>query len=307
MTRIAIIGSIIVDLIVRTQRVPSVGENLGAESFSMTPGGKGANAAVAVARAGAQPLLVGRVGGDDFGRMELRDLRREGVDVSAVSVDPEASTGVAVVIVDARGENTILVVNGANDRLTADAVSQALSPCTDTLDAILINFEVPEPAVAAGVRLGKQRGIPVIVDAGPPRSYGADSWADCTILTPNELETATLVGYPVRDEATAERAARELLRAGPQAVVLKLGARGALLLTADGEEHIPAFAVEVVDTTGAGDAFSATLAIAVAEGLPLDEAVRRASAAGALTVTRAGTMSAMPMGQEVDDFLGRQT
>ena len=145
------------------------------------------------------------------------------------------------------------------------------------------------------------------MDAGPPRSYSTDSWADCTILTPNELETATLVGYPVHDEATAKRAAHELLRAGPKAVVLKLGGRGALLLTEQGEEHIPAFDVDVVDTTGAGDAFSATLAIAVAEGLPLDRAVRRASAAGALTVTRPGTMSAMPTAQEVDDLLERQT
>jgi ribokinase len=171
------------------------------------------------------------------------------------------------------------------------------------LDGILINFEIPEPTVAAGVRLGEDQGVPVVVDAGPPRPYGPETWANCTVLTPNALETAKLVGYPVQDDVTAEQAARELLAAGPQAVVLKRGARGALLLTVEREVHVPAFPVEAIDTTGAGDAFSATLTVAVAEGLPLERAVRRANAAGALTVTRFGTMPAMPTRGEVDALL----
>lgn len=306
MTKIAVIGSIIADLAVRTPRVPNVGENLLAESFSVGPGGKGANAAVAVARSGAAAVLVGRVGDDDFGRMELATLRHEGVNVDGIGVDPRVATGVAVIMIDADGENTILVVNGANDRLSAEAVSQALEPHRGTLDGILINFEIPEAAIATGVRWGKDQGVPAIVDAGPPRSYAPDTWAGCTVLTPNALETATLVGYPVHDEPAVRQAARQLLAAGPQAIVLKLGARGALLLTADTERHIPAFPVEVVDTTGAGDAFSAALTVAIADGLPLEQAVRWANAAGALTVTRFGTMSAMPTRQEVDAFLSRQ-
>ena len=305
MTKIAVIGSIIADLAVRTPRVPAVGENLLAEGFSIGPGGKGANAAVAVARAGAEAVLVGRIGDDDFGRMELTHLRQEGVDVDGVLVDPEIATGVAFIMIDAHGENTILVVNGANDCLSAEAVSQALASHRGTLDGILINFEIPEAAVAAGVRLGKEQGVPVIVDAGPPRAYAPETWAGCTVLTPNALETATLVGYPIHDDRTAEQAARELLAAGPQAVVLKRGARGALLLTVEREVHVPAFPVEVVDTTGAGDAFSGTLTVAVAEGLPLEQAVRRANAAGALTVTRFGTMPAMPTRQEVEALLAR--
>jgi ribokinase len=305
MTKIAVIGSIIADLAVRTPRVPSIGENLLAESFTVGPGGKGANAAVAAARAGAESVLVGCIGADDFGRMELARLRQEGVNVEAVAVDAQAATGVALIIIDADGENTILVVNGANDRLSAEAVSRALAPHRGKLDGILINFEIPEAAVAAGVRWGKDHGAPVIVDAGPPRPYTAATWGSCTILTPNALETSTLVGYPIHDDATAEQAARQLLAAGPRAVVLKRGKRGALLLTADGERHVPAFPVTVVDTTGAGDAFSGTLAVAVAEGLPLEQAVRRANAAGALAVTRFGTMPAMPTRQEVDAFLAQ--
>ena len=180
MVDILLIGSIMVDLTIRTKRVPTVGENLSAEGFTTTPGGKGANAAVALARAGAQPILVGRVGDDDFGRLQLRSLGHEGVDVSGVSVDLSAATGTAMIIVDAAGENTILVVNGANDQLSADAVYRSLSPCLGTLDAVLINFEVPEAAVAEGVRLGKLRGIPVVVDAGPPRS----SW---TLVHPGHI------------------------------------------------------------------------------------------------------------------------
>lgn len=307
MTQIAVIGSIIADLAVQTPRVPEVGENLLAESFKAGPGGKGANAAVAVARAGAEAVLVGCIGDDDFGRMELAHLHREGVDVDAVEVHSEAETGVAVIMIDAQGENTILVVNGANDHLSAEGVQQALEAHRDTLGGILINFEIPEEAVASGVRLGKVLGIPVVVDAGPPRAYAQETWADCTILTPNALETATLVGYAIADDAMATKAARELLAAGPQAVVLKLGVRGALLLTRDKTVHVPAFPVEVVDTTGAGDAFSGTLAVAVAERLPLVQAVRRANAAGALAVTRLGTMPAMPTRQEVDALLAQHT
>lgn len=307
MTKIAVIGSIVADLAVRTPRVPQVGENLLAESFQVGPGGKGANAAVAVARAGAEAVLVGCAGDDDFARMEFAQLRKEGVNVEAVATTTEVSTGVAFIMIDAEGENTILVVNGANDYLSAEAVSRALNTHRDVLDGILINFEVPPQAIASGVQWGKAQGIPVVVDAGPPRPYGPEVWAGCTILTPNAFETASLARYDaadvLMDDAIAEKAARKLLSAGPWAVVPHRGARGALLVTADQAVDVPAFQVDVVDTTGAGDAFSATLTVAVAEGLPLEQAVRRANAAGALTVTRFGTMRAMPTRQEVDDFL----
>lgn len=306
MTRIAVIGSIVTDLAVRTPRVPAVGENVTGESFKVGPGGKGANSAVAVARAGAEAILIGCIGDDDFGRMEMACLREEGVIIDAVAVTPEAPTALAVIMLDASGENTILVVNGANDHLSADAVTRALEGHREGLDAILINFEVAEAAVAAGVRMGKTMGIPTIVDAGPPRRYALETWAGCTILSPNTQETAEMVGYAIPDDEMARHAARELLAAGPQAVVLKLGARGAWLLTKEQETLIPAFPVEVVDTTGAGDAFSGTLTIATAEGLPPVEAVRRANAAGALAVTRLGTMPAMPTREEVDAFLARR-
>ena len=252
-------------------------------------------------------MLVGCIGDDDFGRMEMAALQAEGVDVDAVAIHPEASTGVGIAMIDADGENTILGVLGANDYLNPNDVAQALALHQDTLNAILVNFEVPEPAVAAAVQLGVDYGVPVIVDAGPARPYTPETWRDCTILTPNEQETETLVGYPVSDDTTAERAARELLGMGPSAVVLHRGAQGALLVTPDDTIHVPSFSVDVVDTTGAGDAFSGALSVAVAEGLPLVDAIRRANAAGALAVTRLGTLPVMPTRQEVEAFLERQS
>ncbi len=306
MPTIAVVGSIITDLAVFTPRLPRRGENILAHRLQIGPGGKGANAAVAATRLGAQTILVGRVGDDDFGHNELAALRAEGVDTDAVGIDPEAQTGVAFIMVDDEGENTILVVIGANNRLLPEHVEAGLAPHWDRLDAMLVNFEVPEATVAAAIRAAHAHGVPVVVDAGPPRPYGPDVWGQATVISPNALEAATLVGHPVEDDAGAEAAARELLAAGPQAVVLKRGAAGALLATREGIERIPSFPVDVVDTTGAGDAFSGALVVAMAEGKPLPEAVRFANAAGALAVTRAGTMPAMPTRADVEAFLARQ-
>lgn len=303
---VAAVGSIITDLMVYTPRVPARGENLLAHRFQIGPGGKGANAAVACARLGASVILVGCVGDDHFGRQELTALRAEGVMVDAVSVHPQASTGVAFILVDDSGENTILVVDGANSSLSALQVETALAPHWGRLDAVLVDFEVPPEAVAAAVRGAAKHGIPSIVDAGPPRPFPAEVWRDATILTPNELEAAALVGHPVESETQAEAAARALLAKGPQAVVIKRGGAGALLASEQGIRHLPAFPVAAVDTTGAGDAFTGALAVAVAEGVDLEGAVRFANAAGGLATTRWGTMRALPSRAEVEGLLRGQ-
>ena len=305
MPTIAVVGSIITDLAVATPRLPARGENILAHRLQFGPGGKGANAAVAAARLGARALLVGRIGDDYFGRQELATLHAEGVDVSAVGIDPTTQTGAAIILIDEAGENTILVVIGANDTLTPAHVEAGLAPHWGVLDAILINFEVPPAAVAAAVRGAQIHGVPSVVDAGPPRAWGPEIWGGATVISPNELEAATLVGVPITNDADAEMAARLLLAAGPQAVVLKRGAAGALLVTGALTQHFPSFRVDVVDTTGAGDAFSAALTIGLAEGKPLAEAVRFANAAGALAVTRLGTLPAMPTRAETEALLAR--
>lgn len=305
MPTIAVVGSIITDLAVTTPRLPARGENILAHRLQIGPGGKGANAAVAAARLGARAVLVGRIGDDDFGRQELAALRAAGVDTSAVSIDPTAQTGAAIILIDDTGENTILVVIGANDTLTPAHVEAGLAPHWDALDAILINFEVPAAAVAAAVRGAQIHGVPSIIDAGPPRAWGPEIWGNATVISPNELEAATLVGFPIANDADAEMAARLLLAAGPQAVVLKRGAAGALLVTGALLQHFPSFRVDVVDTTGAGDAFSAALTVSLAEGKALAETVRFANAAGALAVTRLGTLPAMPTRAETEALLAR--
>lgn len=300
---VAVVGSIVTGFTIFTPRVPGRGENVLADRFEIGPGGKGANAAVACARLGARALLVGRVGCDEFGRDQLVALRAEGVGVDGVTDDPEASTGVAFILVDAEGENTILVVNGANDRLTPDMVEAGLAPHWSSLQAVIVDFEVPPEAVTAAVNSASERGIPVIVDAGPPRPYPPGVWGRAAIISPNEIEAAALIGRPVETSAAAEAAARVLMAAGPGAVVMKRGASGALAVSQDGVWDVPAFRVNAVDTTGAGDAFTGALAVAVAKGSPLPEAVRFACAAGGLATTRRGTMLSLPTLAEVEALM----
>lgn len=300
---IAVVGSINMDLAVRTPRVPLRGENLLARSLAVGLGGKGGNPSVALCRMGARALLVACLGQDDFGQQAMAALQSDGVDLSAVSMLPGVDTGVALIMVDDEGENTILVVIGANNHLTAERVEASLAPHWGTLDAVLVNFEIPAAAVAAAIRAGRAHAVPVVVDAGPPRAFGPEVWGDATVLLPNEIEAETLTGCTITDDAAAVEAVLALRARGPEAVVLKWGARGALVATADGVERVPGFAVDVVDTTGAGDAFSAALTLALAEGRSLPEAVRFANAAGAVAVTRMGARVAMPTRVDVETLL----
>ncbi len=306
MISIASIGSIVVDLAVSTPRVPLTGENFVAHSLHIGPGGKGANAAAAIAKLGAHSLLIGKVGDDDFGRLELDALKRAGVDISSVGIDASVQTSTAIILVNDQSENTILVIMGANDAVSAAFIESALRPQAATLNAIIVDFEIPESAVAAVVRFGKAHNIPVIVDAGPPRQFDPATWRDAAVLSPNEHEAAAMVGYPVDTDEAARRAARQLLDQGPKAVLLKRGAAGALLMTAEETFALPAFAVDARDTTGAGDAFTAMFTVAMIEGKPLREAMRWGSAAGALATTRVGAMPALPDRAEVEAFLAAQ-
>ena len=216
-------------------------------------------------------MLLGCIGDDEFGRMEMAALREEGVDVDAVTIHPEASTGVGIAMIDADGENTILGVLGANDYLSSDNVTQVVALHQDTLDGILVNFEVPEPVVAAAVQLGVDYGIPVIVDAGPARPYAPETWRNCTILTPNNRKPKSW--WAIRSQMMQQQ---NVLRVNSQN---RTECRG----PTSGSAWCPSrnvgrhdshskFSVDVVDTTGAGDAFSGTLSVAMAEGMPLVDA-----------------------------------
>jgi ribokinase len=301
---VVVFGSINMDLVARAPRLPAPGETVAGHLFFMAPGGKGANQAVASARLGARTLMVGRVGDDALGAQLRAALRAAGVDDSAVLTTPGAS-GVAQIAVDERGQNTIIVVPGANGAVGAADIAR-LEQSLPGARALLLQLEVPMAAVLAAAAAGQRHGATVILDPAPASAgdLPPELYRLAAIITPNESEAAALAGFPVDDDAAAARAAALLHARSGGAVILKLGARGALLLGPDGLERLAPFPVTVVDTVAAGDAFNGALAAALGEGRPLVQAARLAMAAAALAVTRPGAQAAMPTRAEVLRLLG---
>jgi len=300
--RVTVVGSLNMDLVVRAPRIPRPGETIIGGEFRTVPGGKGANQAVAAARLGAQVAMVGRVGGDAFGGLLLENLAAAGVDHTFVTRDPQAATGVALIEVDDAGQNSIVVVSGANMRL-APADVEAAAAAIGVADVLLLQLESPLETVTRAAQVAHARGVTVILNPAPARPVPDGLLGLVDVLIPNESETALLTGLPVGDQEEAQAAAAALRRMGVATVILTLGERGALLAYEGGAELFPAFDVTPVDTTAAGDAFVGGLAVALAEGRPLQEAVRWGNAAGALATTRLGAQPSLPTRQALDDML----
>lgn len=294
---IVVVGSANTDMVVRVPRIPSPGETVTGGTFFQADGGKGANQAVAAARFGARVALVARVGADELGDHVVAGLQTEGIDVRHVGGDPEAPTGVALIVVDSEGENAIAVAPGANARLSVDDV-EAVRPAIEAADALLLQLETPLDSVERAASIANVAEVPVILNPAPARPLPDSLLAQVDVLTPNEGEVRALGGA-----AEPAVAAAELLRRGVSAVVVTLGATGALVLSEAGEVWLPAFAVEAVDTTAAGDAFNGALATSLAEGLGLEAAVRKGCAAGALAATIAGARPSLPIRARVEAFL----
>jgi ribokinase len=294
---IVVFGSINMDLVARAPRLPAPGETVPGHTFFTAPGGKGANQAVACARLGAPTRMVGRVGDDALG-VELRaGLRAAGVDERDVLTTPGPS-GVALIAVDDAGRNTIIVAPGANGAIGPADVTRLKAPLGGAR-ALLLQLEIPLEAVIAAASAARRAGVPVILDPAPARELPAELYRLTDIITPNESEAATLVGFDLSDEAACGAAARVLHARTGGAVALKLGEHGALLFAGDQFLRLPALPVRAVDTVAAGDAFNAGLAVALVEGQPLAMAMRWAVAAGAVAVTRPGAQAAMPSRAEV--------
>jgi ribokinase len=293
--RIVVVGSVNVDLVVRLPRLPRPGETAGGGVFTVHPGGKGGNQAVAAARLGADVVMLAALGDDDYGRDARADLEREGVDTRLV-VTAEASTGIAVVLVDEAAENLIALAPGANAALAPDAVTAALTGLPDDPVVLLAGLEVPLACVEAGVAVAADRGWTVVVNPAPaPAVPLPQTLLGCIdVLTPNEGELGVL----------ADGAAATLLDAGVGAVVVTRGAAGTVVHDGAGELVVPAPPVEAVDTTGAGDCFSGALAWALGSGLPLPDAARLAVTAASLSTRAAGARTGCPTRQELVAHLG---
>ncbi len=299
---VVVLGGINMDLVTLAPRFPEAGETIVGTEFLTYPGGKGANQALAAARTGARVAMVGRIGNDIFGPQAIASLSKAGVDVTGVTVSQGASTGIAVINIDESAQNRIIQVLGANDTCGYAEVERVLR-LLDRASVLLLQLEVSVELSLRVAQGAAARGTTVILDPSPVRPIPSEFYSCCHIITPNETDAQALVGTPVVDRASAALAAGTLLNRGIPTVVVKLGPLGAYYATQQGGDYLRAFPVEAVDSVGAGDAFNGALAVAIAEGSDLTQAVRMASAAGALAVTRVGAQDSMPFRQEVDALL----
>ena len=286
--RVIVVGSVNVDLVVTARTLPAPGETVIGGRFAQHHGGKGGNQAVAAARLGAPTSFVGAVGDDDFGRSARAALEMEGVDVSELRALGDEATGVALILVDAGGENSIAVASGANGAVTPDQVASSISKLAPGAgDVVLVGHEIPTLTVAAALRVAGEQGATTILNPAPAPGLGADTVALAELITPNEGELATL-------RQAGVRAVR---------ILVSLGSEGAELRTEDGSVRIPALPVEAVDTVGAGDTLNGAVAASLAAGYPLEDAARRAVVAASLAVTKAGAREGMPTRGELEAAL----
>lgn len=306
---VCVIGSSNTDMVIKGDKLPAPGETVIGGTFLMNPGGKGANQAVAAARlarvapldagSSTEVMFVANVGNDIFGRQALQQFEREGIQTDFVTTDADEPSGVALIGVDNQGENCIMVASGANARLDQAQVAEALATI-DESSVVLLQLETPIPTVEYAIRQSHERGMRVVLNPAPAQRLDPAVLACLHVITPNETEAELLTGVRVTDETTAQQAAQRLHESGVPNVVITLGSRGAYLSTPSGASMIAAPPVTAVDTTAAGDCFNGALAVAIAEGLNLPNAVAFACKAASISVTRMGAQASLPHRHEVD-------
>lgn len=303
--RICVVGSVNIDLTFRAPRLPCRGETLAADGLQIGFGGKGANQAVMAARLGAHVDLIAKVGNDAFGQEAIANLRKHGVRSDHVGIASDHATGTAAIIVDAEAQNCILIAAGANQLLSEADVAEAAQTIADA-DIVLGQLEVPLATTLAAFRIARAAGMRTMLNPAPAQALPAELLALSDMVVPNESELATLTGQPGATLDDIALSCRDLLKNGPSHVVVTLGANGALLVGRDQQVHVPGLGVKAVDTTGAGDAFIGSLAVYWARGFSLPEALTKACAVAALSVTRRGTQTSYPSRVEIEDFLTRE-
>ena len=300
--RIVVVGSSTTDMVVKSRRSPRGGETLLGSDFIMVPGGKGANQAVCAAKLGAQVALVARIGNDLFGESSLANFRQAGVNTQYVTRDSNAPSGIALITVDEKAENAIVVAPGANYELSPEDVDNAAQEIKQAR-MLILQLEIPPQTVAHAIEVAHNAGVRVTLNPAPIRPLARDILKMVDVLTPNQHEAAELTGRAGEgSELDAPSAAKELMAMGPGSVVITLGNRGAYVTDGYINEFIEPIIVKPVDTTAAGDAFTAALSCALAEGMNLSDAARFTNRVAAIVVTRLGAQISMPARSEVDSF-----
>lgn len=299
MADIIVIGSLNTDLVVKSPRFPQPGETISGEDLQIIPGGKGANQAVAAARQGVKTTMIGRVGSDSFGPFLVENLKSNQVDTSHV-LQTDSATGTAIIVVDANGQNSIVLSPGANGKvLPADVDSASFAD----FGLLLLQLEIPTPTVLRAAQRAHEHGLSVILNPAPAKPLPHELLANVDILIPNESELSLLAGLSVDDASSAEIAAKAILKQGVKTVIVTLGSKGALLVTDSQVTHVNTYKVDVVDTTAAGDAFIGGFASAMLSGKALEDSVRYGCACGALATTKFGAQPSLPTKDEVETFI----
>ena len=301
MAKILVVGSINMDLVVRVPHSPQPGETVLGGDFETFPGGKGANQAVAASRMGGDVTMVGRVGNDDFGDTLIQGLVEDKVKTTHVIKDSDAPTGIAMIAVAADGENLIVVASGANLEVSTEDVNHARSLMRET-DILLLQLEVPLETVGAAIELAAAYDVPVVLNPAPAQSLSKALLANVDVLTPNRSELAMLT-----EEEDIDRGIQKLREWGVKNLVITLGPNGARVVTDEIDQRLPAHEITAVDTTAAGDAFNGALAVALAEGKPILEAVRYGMAAGAMAATKRGAQPSLPVRDAVESLMKSQS
>lgn len=302
MPKVAVIGSANMDLTVKLERLPQLGETVSGGECYTSFGGKGANQAVAAHKAGAEVRFLAKVGCDQNGDAIIEHLEALGLTSEGILRDESHHSGVALIMVDRMGNNAIAVAPGSNWNLTQEDIRRA-EPHISWGQVLLAQLEIPLPTVEEALRLGKAHGLVTILNPAPARLLPVEVLSLADILTPNEMEVGTLTGITVDNVDEAARAGEKLLESGAKQVIVTLGKEGSCWIRKDGALTFPSFPAEAVDSTAAGDAFNGALACAVAEGRPIQEAIRLGNAAGAIAVTRKGAQNSLPTREEIINLL----
>ena len=303
--KITVIGSSNTDLVIKTPRLPAPGETVLGNKFIIAPGGKGANQAVAVARLGGDVTFVAKLGMDDFGDQRLKDFERDGMSTEFVFRDENSPSGVALIFVDDEGENMIAAAQGANAKLLPEDVDKAISAILSAT-MLVLQLETAMETVEHAVAIADENNVPVILNPAPGRELSPSLMEKIDYLTPNETEAEILTGIKVDGDDDAQEAGAKLRELGVTNVIITMGKRGAMSVTGTANTLIPAFAVDAMDATAAGDAFNGGLAYALATGKGLESAILFANAVAALAVTKMGAQPSMPTGDEVEQFLSME-